>query len=94
MKCPYCRSEETKVLDKRETEETLVTRRRRECLACEKRFTTYERVEQPAIMVVKKDGKREQFDREKIKKGQSNAAEAVNLVSHNTIAADCLDVPA
>jgi len=69
MKCPYCHSGETKVVDKRETGDSFITRRRRECLSCEKRFTTYERVEAPSIMVVKKDGKREQFDREKIRKG-------------------------
>lgn len=69
MKCPFCRSDDTKVVDKRETEEAFATRRRRECLSCEKRFTTYERVESPVILVVKKDGSREQFDREKIRKG-------------------------
>lgn len=69
MKCPFCRSHDTKVVDKRDTEESFATRRRRECLGCEKRFTTYERVESPSIVVVKKDGSREQFDREKIRKG-------------------------
>lgn len=69
MKCHFCRSSDTKVVDKRETEESFATRRRRECLSCEKRFTTYERVESPSIIVVKKDGSREQFDREKIRKG-------------------------
>ncbi len=69
MKCPFCSSGDTKVVDKRETEEAFATRRRRECLNCEKRFTTYERVESPVILVVKKDGSREQFDREKIRKG-------------------------
>ncbi len=67
MKCPYCHSDETKVVDKRDTGE--VTRRRRECLKCEKRFTTYERVEAPMIMVVKKDRNSEQFDREKLRRG-------------------------
>ena len=68
MKCPYCYSEETKVLDKRDSEEALSTRRRRECLKCEKRFTTYERVETD-LMVIKKDGKREKYAREKLKAG-------------------------
>jgi len=59
MKCPFCPSNETKVIDKRGTEDYSVTRRRRECLKCEKRFTTYERVEMINLFVVKKDGKRE-----------------------------------
>ena len=75
MKCPFCESIDTKVVDKRETEEEAVTRRRRECLNCEKRFTTYERVEMSNILVIKKDGKREQFDREKLKKGIMRACE-------------------
>ena len=75
MKCPYCNQEETKVVDKRESEENAVTRRRRECLKCEKRFTTYERVETSNILVVKKDGSREQFDRNKVKKGMLKACE-------------------
>ena len=75
MKCPYCHSSETKVVDKRETEDVTVTRRRRECLACEKRFTTYERIETSNITVIKKDGKRETFDRDKVKKGLMRACE-------------------
>ena len=75
MKCPFCESIDTKVVDKRETEEEAVTRRRRECLNCEKRFTTYERVEMSNILVIKKDGKREQFDREKLKNGIMKACE-------------------
>ncbi|MFH1440098.1 MAG: transcriptional regulator NrdR [Candidatus Woesearchaeota archaeon] len=75
MKCPFCKSEDTKVVDKRETEDSAVTRRRRECLSCEKRFTTYERVEMSNILVIKKDGKREQFDREKVKRGIIRACE-------------------
>ena len=68
MKCPYCQHEETKVLDKRETEEDIATRRRRECLKCQKRFTTYERIETD-LMVIKKDNRREKFNREKLKAG-------------------------
>lgn len=70
MRCPYCLNYETKVIDSRDTgENELVTRRRRECLKCEKRFTTYEKIELPELFVIKKDGKRELFDIEKIKKG-------------------------
>jgi len=75
MKCPFCSQLETKVVDKRETEEELVTRRRRECLKCEKRFTTYERVEMSNIIIIKKDGKREQFDRDKLKRGLFKSCE-------------------
>ena len=73
MKCPYCLSAETKVVDKRETSESEVTRRRRECLKCEKRFTTYERIEMADLVIVKKDGRREDFNRDKLKKGVSRA---------------------
>lgn len=75
MKCPYCSSNDTKVLDKRETEEDLVTRRRRECLKCQKRFTTYERVELADIMVIKKGSNREIFSRDKLKSGIVKACE-------------------
>ena len=75
MKCPYCSSNDTKVLDKRETEEDLVTRRRRECLKCQKGFTTYERVELADIMVIKKDKSRETFNRDKLKAGITKACE-------------------
>ena len=75
MKCPYCFNDETKVVDKRETEDLDVTRRRRECLKCEKRFTTYERVEGLDLIIIKKDGRRENFDREKLKKGIIKACE-------------------
>ncbi|MBT3406316.1 transcriptional repressor NrdR [Candidatus Woesearchaeota archaeon] len=69
MKCPYCGATETKVVDKRETENIEATRRRRECLKCEKRFTTYERIENIELLVIKKNGVREQFDRQKLLKG-------------------------
>lgn len=75
MKCPYCNNPDTKVVDKRETENDIATRRRRECLACEKRFTTYERIESVTLVVIKKDGKREQFDRAKLEKGILRACE-------------------
>lgn len=67
---------ETKVIDSRDTgENELITRRRRECLKCEKRFTTYEKIEMPEIYVIKKDGRREIFDQEKIRKGLLKACE-------------------
>lgn len=75
MKCPYCQSGDTKVVDKRETEDELVTRRRRECLKCEKRFTTYERVDLADLMIVKKNGSREPFNREKLLSGIKKACE-------------------
>ena len=74
MKCPFCSDNESKVVDKRENESEDLTRRRRECLKCEKRFTTYERIETD-LMVVKKDGRREQFKREKLKNGMLKACE-------------------
>ena len=75
MKCPYCGYEETQVIDTRETENLEATRRRRECLKCNKRFTTYERVEEADIIVVKKDGKRERFERQKVINGILKACE-------------------
>lgn len=75
MKCPYCNYEETQVIDTRETENLEVTRRRRECLKCNKRFTTYERVEEADIIVVKKDGRRERFERQKLLNGILKACE-------------------
>ena len=75
MKCPYCNYEETQVIDTRETENLEATRRRRECLKCNKRFTTYERVEEADIVVVKKDGKRERFERQKLLNGILKACE-------------------
>ena len=79
MKCPYCSYEETQVIDTRETENLEATRRRRECLKCNKRFTTYERIEQADIVVVKKDGKRERFERQKLLKGILKACEKMPI---------------
>jgi transcriptional repressor NrdR len=79
MKCPYCNHSETKVVDKRDTENLESTRRRRECLKCERRFTTYEKVEESDIIVVKKDGKRERFDRQKLMKGVFIATEKLSI---------------
>ncbi|MEK6876347.1 MAG: transcriptional regulator NrdR [Nanoarchaeota archaeon] len=75
MKCPYCNYEETQVIDSRDTENLETTRRRRECTKCNKRFTTYERVEEADIVVVKKDGKRERFERQKVLNGVIKACE-------------------
>lgn len=75
MKCPTCGFAESKVLDSRPTEEGGSIRRRRECLSCQKRFTTYERIEVMPIVVVKKDGSREAFDRTKILNGMIRACE-------------------
>lgn len=69
MKCPFCNYPETKVLDSRPTEDDRSIRRRRECLKCQKRFTTYETVENIPVYVVKKDGKREPFDKRKVMTG-------------------------
>lgn len=69
MFCPYCKCEDTKVVDKRDNADTGVTRRRRECLECTKRFTTYERIESINLMVEKRSGKIEEYDREKLKRG-------------------------
>lgn len=69
MRCPFCGHEETKVIDSRVSESQDAIRRRRECLECEQRFTTYERVEDMPLMVLKKDGHREPFDRGKIMRG-------------------------
>lgn len=69
MKCPYCNFDSTDVIETRDSEDLSVTRRRRTCSKCEKRFTTYERVETVPITVIKKDERRETFDREKLKRG-------------------------
>jgi transcriptional repressor NrdR len=69
MRCPYCRVDNDKVIDSRTGQDGFAIRRRRECVHCNRRFTTYERVEEPVLNVVKKDGIREPFDREKIKSG-------------------------
>ncbi len=84
MKCPYCGSKETEVVETRDSEDLETIRRRRNCTACEKRFTTYERVENVNLVVIKKDGRREQFDREKLKKGIVRSCEKTK-VSHEDI---------
>jgi transcriptional repressor NrdR len=67
MRCPFCGSRETRVIDKRDSDEVPQTRRRRECLACNRRFTTYERPEVTNLMLAKKDGRRQEFDRVKLR---------------------------
>jgi transcriptional repressor NrdR len=75
VKCPFCNFEEDKVVDSRESKEGESIRRRRECLKCGKRFTTYERIDEVPYMVVKKDGRRERFDRQKVLSGLMRACE-------------------
>ena len=75
MKCPYCGYMGDKVVDSRESKEGEAIRRRRQCLGCKRRFTSYERIDQIPYMVVKKDGRRERFDREKILNGLLKACE-------------------
>ena len=75
MKCPFCQTADSKVIDSRLSKDACLTRRRRECIVCTKRFTTYERVEEPLPVVVKKDGRREPFDRMKISGGIKKACE-------------------
>ncbi len=75
MKCPYCGQLDSKVVDSRPAEEGTSIRRRRECLACQKRFTTYETVESLPLVVVKKDGSRQTFDKRKVLNGMIRACE-------------------
>ncbi|MDD5116425.1 MAG: transcriptional regulator NrdR [Candidatus Omnitrophica bacterium] len=75
MRCPFCGYKEDKVVDSRATAEESAVRRRRECLKCGKRFTTYEYVEELSLLVVKKDGRREPFDRKKVLAGITRACE-------------------
>jgi transcriptional repressor NrdR len=75
MKCPFCGHIESKVIDSRESKKGISIRRRRECLACARRFTTYEKIEEIPYMVVKKDGSRQLFDRQKLLRGLLKAVE-------------------
>lgn len=87
MQCPYCKSTDSEVVETRVSEDGTNIRRRRNCLSCNKRFTTYERIENITLIVKKKDGKREQFDREKLKLGIARACEktTVSIEAINTI---------
>ena len=90
MKCPYCGFSESKVIDSRPADENASIRRRRECLSCAKRFTTYETVESLPMVVVKKDGSRQSFDRRKVLAGMIRACEKrpVSLAQLEKIAAE------
>jgi transcriptional repressor NrdR len=84
MKCPYCTNLESKVVDSRATQDKTTIRRRRECLGCEERFTTYERIDDLPVMVIKRDGNRERFSRNKILKGLLKSCEK-RPISRNEI---------
>ena len=102
MRCPFCGFEEDKVVDSRESKEGQAIRRRRECLSCERRYTTYERVDEIPYMIVKKDNRREKFDRQKILAGllracekrpvSMNQLEAIVNEAEGFFAEDLLDV--
>lgn len=103
MKCPYCGSTDTEVIETRDSEDLETIRRRRSCLKCGKRFTTYERVENINLVVIKKEGKREQFNRDKLKSGILKASEKtavsvdaiekiVTEIEHELRSADSVEV--
>jgi transcriptional repressor NrdR len=79
MKCPYCGETDNKVIDSRLSKDASVIRRRRECIACSRRFTTYEHIEEVPIMIIKKDARREVFNREKVRSGVKKACEKRNI---------------
>lgn len=83
MKCMYCSATESRVIDSRPTDEGLAIRRRRECVSCGRRFTTYEKIETVQIVVVKKDGSREAFDADKIRRGLIKACEKRPVAIHD-----------
>lgn len=85
MHCPYCGSQESEVVETRDSEDLDAIRRRRSCQNCQRRFTTYERIETINLIVIKKDGKREQFNREKLKAGLISACEKT------TVSVDVID---
>lgn len=91
MRCPFCSCESSKVLDSRSTDEASSIRRRRECMNCGKRFTTYETIESIPILIIKKDGSRQPFDANKIKSGLIKACEK-RPVSLNQIENICLEI--
>jgi len=88
MKCPFCDHLQDKVVDSRESKEGDAIRRRRQCLACQRRFTSYERIDEIPYMAVKKDGRRERFDRQKVLAGLLKACEKrpVSMIQLETIA--------
>jgi len=79
MKCPFCGEVDNKVIDSRLSKDGAVIRRRRECLGCSRRFTTYEYIEEMPIMIIKKDGRRETFTREKLRSGIQKACQKRNI---------------
>src|SRR5947207_1335610 len=87
MKCPFCGHLQDKVVDSRESKEGDAIRRRRQCLECQRRFTSYERIDEIPYMVVKKDGRRERFDRQKVLAGVLKACEKrpVSMIQLETI---------
>ena len=91
MKCPFCGESDDKVIDSRSSKDGNEIRRRRECLECSRRFTTYERIEDIPIMIIKKDGRREVFNREKVRDGIQKACEKLDI-SMNTIDAYVDDI--
>ena len=104
MNCPFCGHLHDKVVDSRESKEGDAIRRRRQCLRCERRFTTYERIDEVPYMVVKKDGRREKFDRQKVLAGllkacekrpvaMSRLSELVNLVESRVIDSSDREIP-
>jgi transcriptional repressor NrdR len=90
MRCPFCQEPENKVIDSRESQEATVIRRRRECLGCKRRFTTYERVEELLPLIAKKDGRREAYDRDKLLSGLKKACEKrpVSMEQLDALASD------
>ncbi len=81
MRCPFCQAPDSRVLESRASDEQSIVRRRRECITCQRRFTTYERVELAPLMVVKKDKSREEFDRDKVRRGITRACEKRPITS-------------
>jgi transcriptional repressor NrdR len=79
MKCPFCGESEDKVIDSRLSKNAMEIRRRRECIECGRRFTTYERIEETPLMILKKDGRREEFYREKVRSGIQKACEKLDI---------------
>jgi transcriptional repressor NrdR len=82
MKCPFCGESEDKVIDSRLSRSGLEIRRRRECIECGRRFTTYERIEETPLMILKKDGRREEFSRDKVRSGILRACEKLDISIH------------
>ena len=82
MKCPFCGEIDNKVIDSRLSKDGSAIRRRRECIACSRRFTTYEHIEEIPVMIIKKDGRREVFSREKVRSGLKKACEKRNISVH------------